>query len=72
MFPHLGFPELILILVIALVIFGPGKLPDIGRSLGKTIREFRKSSREIIDDLPEASVQNEDTPVKKQTRITPS
>lgn len=72
MFPHVGFPELILILVIALVIFGPGKLPDIGRSLGKTIREFRKSSREIIDDLPEASAQNEDTPVKKQNRITPS
>ena len=36
----LGVPELVLILIIGLVIFGPGKLPDVGKALGKSIREF--------------------------------
>ncbi|MBO8128007.1 MAG: twin-arginine translocase TatA/TatE family subunit [Peptococcaceae bacterium] len=53
MFPHIGVPELILILVVALIIFGPGKLPDVGKSLGKTIREFRKSSRDTVEDVTE-------------------
>ena len=44
MFGRIGPMELILILVIVLVIFGPGKLPMIGQSLGKAIREFRSSS----------------------------
>ena len=46
MFPNIGIPELILILVIALVIFGPGKLPEIGKAVGKSIREFRSASTE--------------------------
>ena len=46
MFPHLGVPELLVILVIALVLFGPGKLPDDGKALGKSIREFKSSSSE--------------------------
>ena len=53
MFPHIGVPELILILVVALIIFGPGKLPEVGKSLGKTIREFRKSSRDTLEDVTE-------------------
>lgn len=55
MFPGIGVPELILILVIALIIFGPGKLPEVGRSLGKTIREFRRSSRDIVEDVTESA-----------------
>lgn len=43
----LGFQELVLILVIALVIFGPKKLPELGRSLAKTLAEFRRASNEI-------------------------
>ena len=43
MFSGIGVTELILILVIALVVFGPGKLPDVGRALGKSIREFRNA-----------------------------
>ena len=39
----IGFPELIVIMVIALVVFGPGKLPEIGRALGKGMRDFKKS-----------------------------
>lgn len=40
---NLGFPELLVILVIALVVFGPGKMPEIGKSLGKGIAEFKKA-----------------------------
>lgn len=48
--PSLGFPELILILVIALIIFGPGKLPSVGASIGKAINEFKKASKELTKD----------------------
>lgn len=41
--PNIGIPELVLILVLALIIFGPGKLPEVGRSLGKSIKEFKNS-----------------------------
>ena len=42
----IGVPELVLILVIALVVFGPGKLPEIGKAVGKSLREFRSASNE--------------------------
>lgn len=51
MFGRIGPMELILILVIALVIFGPSKLPEVGRSLGKAINEFKNSSKEITEDI---------------------
>ena len=47
----LGIPELILILVIALVVFGPKKLPEISKSLGKSIKEFRNSTSDITDTV---------------------
>ena len=47
--PMPGPFELIVILVIALLILGPGKLPDVGSALGKSIREFRKASSDIQD-----------------------
>ena len=43
----IGVPELILILVVGLIVFGPGKLPEMGRTLGKGIREFRKASNAL-------------------------
>ena len=46
MFPRIGVPELLVILVIALVVFGPGKLPDVGKALGKSIREFKSASKD--------------------------
>lgn len=49
--PNIGPGELILILVIVLVIFGPGKLPDIGSAIGKGVREFRKASNDLEDSL---------------------
>lgn len=43
---NLGFPELMVILVIALIVFGPGKMPELGNSLGKAIRGFKKAVSE--------------------------
>lgn len=42
----LGVPELVLILIIGLVVFGPGKLPEIGRALGKSVKEFKEADKE--------------------------
>ena len=53
MFGSIGMPELIIILVIALIIFGPRKLPELGRSLGKSIGEFKKASNELRNTLDE-------------------
>ncbi len=49
--PTPGPLELVIILVIALLILGPGKLPDVGAALGKSIREFRKASSDINDSV---------------------
>lgn len=49
--PTIGAPELIIILVIALLILGPGKLPEVGASIGKSIREFRKASSDINESV---------------------
>ena len=53
MFSNIGVPGLILILVIALIIFGPKKLPEIGRAVGQTLSEFKKSARELTSDAVE-------------------
>jgi len=53
MLPNLGWAELVIIGVIALIIFGPRKLPELGRSLGKSLSEFRKASNELRNTLEE-------------------
>jgi sec-independent protein translocase protein TatA len=53
MFGSIGMPELVIILVIALIIFGPRKLPELGRSLGRSIGEFKKASNELRSTLEE-------------------
>ena len=53
MFNSLGMTEIVIILVIALIIFGPRRLPDLGRSLGKSIGEFRRASNELKSTLEE-------------------
>ena len=60
----LGVPELMVILVIALVIFGPSKLPQIGSGLGKAIRDFKKGVTESGDDEPgkDAKKESKDLP----------
>lgn len=47
--PNIGPGELILILIIALVVLGPGKLPDVAQSLGRSLREFRKAASDVSD-----------------------
>ena len=53
MFGSIGMPELIIIFVIALIIFGPRKLPELGRSLGKSLSEFKRASNELRSTLEE-------------------
>ncbi|MHB1389618.1 MAG: Sec-independent protein translocase subunit TatA/TatB [Thermoleophilia bacterium] len=55
--PSVGWQELIIVLVIMLVIFGPKRLPEIGRSLGKGIKEFKKSTSEIQEQLTQEEPQ---------------
>ena len=50
--PNIGPVELIVILAIALIVIGPGKLPEVGASLGKSIREFRKAASDAGGDPP--------------------
>ena len=47
----IGVPELILILIIGLVVFGPGKLPEVGRAVGKSIREFKKATTAVTEEI---------------------
>jgi TatA/E family protein of Tat protein translocase len=48
-FPNIGAPELIIILIIALIVLGPGKLPDVASSLGRSLREFRKAASDVSE-----------------------
>ncbi|NOX97749.1 MAG: twin-arginine translocase TatA/TatE family subunit [Nitrospirae bacterium] len=59
----IGMPELIVVLIILLVLFGAAKLPEIGKSLGKAIKEFKKAGKEIKNDIEE--VTKEDDKEKK-------
>ena len=53
MFGSVGVPELIIIFTIALIIFGPRKLPELGKSLGKSLAEFKRASNELKSTLEE-------------------
>src|SRR5687768_10665688 len=73
-FPNIGPGELILILIIALVVLGPGKLPDVANSLGKSVREFRKAATDITDagkmDVPPPSAQATPPPPPLETPVS--
>lgn len=59
MFSNIGFPGLILILVIALIIFGPNKLPEIGRAVGKSMKEFKNATSGLSDDVKKEIREND-------------
>ena len=67
--PGLGLPELVVILAIILIIFGPKKLPEIGKALGSTIKELRKSSQKD-DDEGSGEVKAEADEAKKEEATT--
>ena len=66
--PSIGLPGLILILILALVIFGPSKLPQLGRAVGETLKEFKTSTRDIINDeeKDETKLDASETDVEKK------
>jgi len=72
MFGSIGLPELIVIFVIALLVFGPKKLPEVGKSVGKAIREFKKASDELRSKVEEeinaADIKNEIVEVQKEVQ----
>lgn len=65
-----GLPEMILIFVVALLIFGPKKLPEIGRSVGKAIRGFQDASREFENEFKREMDQQESRPPEQPMRAT--
>lgn len=54
---NIGFAEISLILLLGIIIFGPNKLPEIGRALGNTIKEFRKSARDLVRDMDDVNTE---------------
>ncbi|MBA4390368.1 MAG: twin-arginine translocase subunit TatB [Syntrophus sp. (in: bacteria)] len=68
----IGFPELIVIMIVALLVVGPSKLPDLARTLGKTLQEFRRMADDVKGTLEEeikdkeiAQEQEQETEIKK-------
>lgn len=68
MFGSVGLPELIVIFTIALIIFGPRKLPEIGKTLGKSLAEFKRASNELRNTLEsEIRLEDQKTPSRPDT-----
>jgi len=63
---------LVVLLVIVLIIFGPGKLPELGGAIGKGIREFRKTSSELTDEVKSAVTERPSTPPTVASTTEPS
>ena len=59
---NIGPEEIILILVIALIVFGPKRLPEIGRTVGKSLREFRRATQDLRDQFQSAIEDEDDKP----------
>jgi sec-independent protein translocase protein TatA len=62
----LGGPEIVIILVVALLLFGPRRLPEMGRSIGQAIREFQKGAKNIREEFDGAVNAKEITEVKEE------
>jgi TatA/E family protein of Tat protein translocase len=62
---------LVLILVIVLIVYGPGKLPEVGGAIGKAMREFRKTSSDIQDEFKKSATSDASTEPKATTGTAP-
>jgi sec-independent protein translocase protein TatA len=76
--PSLGFGEILLILLLALIIFGPRRLPEMGKTIGRSLREFRRATSEIrseiqadIDEPPATTVEQRARRVAERTAEEP-
>jgi TatA/E family protein of Tat protein translocase len=72
--PSLGFGEILLILVLALIIFGPRRLPEMGRTIGRSLKEFRRAANDLraemqvdLDEEPRASAEERATRLAEKT-----
>ena len=73
MFGPIGMPELVVIFFIALIIFGPRKLPELGKSLGRSLGEFRRASNELRSTLEdEIRVEEQKAPEREKEPTNPS
>ena len=72
MFGSIGMPEMIVIGIIALLIFGPRKLPELGKSLGKSIAEFKRASNELKNTLEDEIRAEELQSARKSAEVPPS
>jgi sec-independent protein translocase protein TatA len=72
MFGSIGMPELLIILTLALIIFGPRKLPELGRSLGKSLGEFKRASNELRNTLDEEIRIEEERSTRPVRPVTPA
>ena len=75
--PSIGPVELIIVLVIALIILGPGRLPDVGSALGKSIREFRRAASDVqeaasLEPTPKATSAAETPPAAEAPAAAPA
>ena len=68
----IGMPEMLVILVIALIIFGPRKLPELGKSLGRSLAEFKRASNDLKSTLEEEIRVEESTKRVESTPIPPA
>ncbi len=67
----IGMPELVVILVIALIVLGPKRLPEVARSLGKAMSEFKRQSSEIMDEFTAQARLDEDTERRAHVKAAP-
>jgi sec-independent protein translocase protein TatA len=63
---NLGMPEILIILLVALLLFGPRKLPELGRSLGQSIREFQRGAKNIREEFEKAAEVKEFKEIKEE------
>lgn len=72
---NVGFPELIVIFIVALIVFGPRKLPELGRTLGKALAEFRKASTDlrlaVEEEMRELERQTQELESKAREAVSP-
>lgn len=54
---NIGWSGMVMILIVVLIVFGPSKLPELGKAVGNTLKEFKKSTREIMNDPPVAETE---------------